>query len=150
MTGKPSKFAHLKAYAIDQTSEADCTLYQIDVNGKSPTLRVRPATEANKPYFSALLKRNSKLAAQLEAKKITPALIEETRDTDRELYAKFVVIGWHDMVQPDGKDIPFTPEDCVEFLEELPDWLFDLTREFCRENTNFAGGTGDAAAVGNG
>jgi hypothetical protein len=131
-------FSHLKALDVNAGMTAEYTLHQITVNGKSPTLIVAPATDVNKPYFNALLKRSGKAARQVKAGKMTADLIDTNRDEDKELYPKHVVKGWRDMVDVEtGGDLVFTPADCVSFLDALPNWIFDDCRTFCVEITNY-------------
>lgn len=132
-------FSHLKALEVTPDKTSRYTLHQITVNGKTPTLIVAPATEANKPYFNALLKRAGKSARQVRAGAVNAGLIEENREEDRDLYPKYIVKSWEDM--PDGKtgeDVKFNLKDCEEFLAQLPDWLFDDVRNYCGNPANFA------------
>lgn len=132
-----SKFGDLKQYAIGKDTLARYTLHQIEVNGKSPTLIVGPATEANPSYFNALLKRSARSARQIAAGKVNAGMIAENREEDRNLYPLHILRGWEDMVDAKGKDIEFTREDAVEFIGELPDWVFDDIRNFCGRPDNF-------------
>ena len=133
-----SKFGHLKELEVTAESTAEFPMHWITVNGKSPTLILKAATEANKPYFNALLKHSGKSRQQLKAGNVNAGLIEENRDQDRDLYPRFVIQGWLDMIDGDsGKDVKFSQKECGDFLDELPDWLFDNVREFAGSPTNF-------------
>lgn len=132
-------FSHLKVLEVSPDKTARYTLHQITVNGKTPTLIVAPATEANKPYFNALLKRAGKMAGALRAGNINAGMIEQNRGEDYDLYPRHVVKGWEDMVDgKTGKDVAFSKEECANFLSELPDWLFDDLRNWCGNPANFA------------
>ncbi len=132
-------FSHLKALEVSPEKTARYTLHQITVNGKTPTLIVAPAMEANKPYFNAFLKRVGKISSALRAGSINAGMIEENRGEDFVLYPLHVVKGWEDMIDgKTGKAAVFSKEECANFLSELPDWLFDDLRTFCGNPANFA------------
>jgi hypothetical protein len=136
-----ANFGHLKSLDVTKEKTVTYTINQITVNDKSPVLTVAPATEANKGYFNALLKRAGRSARQVAAGKINAALISENRDEDRMLYPAHVVLGWEDVYDAEGNPVPFTKEDCADFLRALPDWIFDDLRNFCGKPDNFVEST---------
>lgn len=128
-------FSHLKKHeVVDKTMEYP--LFQI-AGDPIPTLILKPATEANKPYFNAVLKRSKKNLRALQMGSITSKIMDEGRDEDRELYPKFVVSDWKNVVDAKGNDVPFSTDSCGEFLRCLPDWIFDDIRKFAGQPTNF-------------
>ena len=128
-----ANFNHLKALDVkDKTAEM--TIYQIEGN---PVLVMRPATEANKPYFNAVLKRSRKSVRALQAGGVSAAIISENRAEDRELFPQHVVVGWRGVKDVDGNEVPFDKTACAEFLEALPDWLFDEVRTFAGVSSNY-------------
>ncbi len=131
-------FKYLEALDVPVDKTVEYTFHQITVNGRSPTLIVAPATEANKPYFNALLKRASKSARQVRAGAINAGLIEENREEDRELYPKYVARGWRDMIDGGGIELKFSVSDCADFLNALANWMFDDLRNFCGNPANYA------------
>ena len=131
-------FSHLQELDVSAETTAEFTLHQITVNGKTPTLIVAPATEANKPYFNALLKRAGKTARQVKAGAVNAGMIEENREEDKELYPKHVIKGWKDVVDATGEDTKFSAKDCEAFVAALPNWLFDEVRNFCGNPASFA------------
>ena len=143
-------FTHLSKLDVPTEVTKDYEMVQITINGKSPVLKVLHAGESNKPYFNELLKRGNRNQRQIVAGKITTSLIEDNRDENRKLYAKYVVKGWTDVVDAAGKPAAFTPDTCLEFLEALPDWLFDQVTTFCSDAMNFVGETSlDVGETGN-
>lgn len=105
-----------------------------DVVGE-PKLIVRNAGESNKPYFNEMLRRAEQL--QRRKAKVSAELVKEHRDRDRELFPKFVITGWKDVVDKNGAAVPFSQGDCQAFLGALDDDTFDMLREFCKDATNF-------------
>ncbi len=130
---------------VDGTKTARYELYQLAVNGKTPTLIVKPATEANPPYFNALLKRSSKNARAIQAGAVTQAMLAENRSEDRELYPEHIVTDWENVVDSAGKPVPFSKADAADFIKALPDWIVDDLRTYCGNPRSFvdsdAGGT---------
>ena len=131
-------FSHLGTLEVSADTTTEYTLHQITVNSVSPTLIVAPATEANKPYFNALLKRAGKTARQVRANAINTGLIEENRLEDLELYPRHVIKGWQDVLDADGTEVDFSQANLVEFLDVLPNWLFDDLRNYCGNPANFS------------
>ncbi len=130
-------FSHLTVLEVTQDATARYTLHQITVNGKTPTLIVAPATEANKPYFNALLKRAGKSAKAIRAGAVNSGMIEENRDEEQELYPRYIIKGWEDMIDAAGNEVDFSREECVDFLSKLPSWIFDDLRQFCGNPASF-------------
>ena len=133
-----ANFSHFETLQVSNESTSEYILHQITVNGVSPTLVVAPATEANKPYFNALLKRAGKTAKQVRAGAVNAGLLDENRMEDKELYPKHVIKDWHDVIDADGAEVKFTPKEVEQFLTALPNWLFDDLRNFCGNPGSFA------------
>lgn len=129
-------FGYLNQIEVrDQT--ADYTINEIEVNGKSPTLVLKPTTQANTAYFNALLKSSTKKARRNAGAQIDASILDEGREEDRVLFPLYVVAGWKNVVNSKGKDVPFSPTECEAFLRALPDWKFDDIRNFCGNSRNF-------------
>ena len=131
-----SKFEYMRDFEVKDKT-ARFTLHAISVGDKSPTLIVKPASEANKPYFNALLKRAHTYAAQMQANKLTDSMVAENRDEDRDLYAKYVLADWENVVDADGAEVKFSSEAAGDFVGALPNWVFDDLRAFCARPVNF-------------
>ena len=127
-------FEHLKKLQPSATDTIEYVFYDID---GEPTINVLPATEANKSYHNALLRKNAKNARRLRAGKLTPQMLSETRNDDRELYARYVAKSWTGILHSDGTEATFTAAECLAFFEALPNWVFDDLRMFCADPVNF-------------
>ncbi len=143
-----SKFGYLSKADVGKDAVASYTIHQITVNGRTPTLVLRPATVENSAYFNEVLKRPSQ-ARSLRGGKINPAVVRENRADDFRLYPEHVVVGWCDVVASDGSDVDFCKEDVADFLNELPDWIFDEVRGFAGNIENFAGSIDVDTTAGN-
>lgn len=131
-------FSHLKAFEV-QAKTSRYEMRQITINDHTPVLIVEPATEANKPFFNALLKESGKATNAMRRGKMKPQTLTESRDRDRIHYSKYIVKGWEYVLDGEtGEDAPCTPENVLAFLKNLPDWLFDDLRMYCTDPSNFA------------
>lgn len=124
-------FDHLKKLSVQSGKPAEFTFFEID---GEPTLMVLPATEANRAYFNAFLKRARRLT---RGREVTTETMSQTRNDDRILYPETVIKGWKNVKDDQGQEAPFTKENADAFVKALPDWLFDKLREFCINPTNF-------------
>jgi hypothetical protein len=134
-------FSHLKAVRLD-TSE----LVLWGVVGE-PILVVRPAGESNKSYFNERLRAAERMR-QRKAK-INAELVKQARDLDRELFPKFIIVGWKNVVDANGAPVQFTRDECVAFLAAIDDDLFDTIREYCQDSSNFREVAEGVIAAGN-
>lgn len=106
-----------------------------------PILIVQHAGESNKPYFNEMLKRGEHLRKRKA--KISPELIATLRQTERELFPKFIVVGFGDrdgkptVVDKNGAPVPFSRENVEAFLKSVDDEEFDGLRETAGDIGNF-------------
>ena len=126
-------FEHLEKVKLSKNVTAEYHMSQIEIDGKIPVLTVKPATDLNSQLTSALLKKQK----TSRKRKIDVRLLEESRQEDRELYSKYVIVDWKNVIKIDGKEAPFTQQNCLKFLEAISDWIFDELRAFCGKGENF-------------
>jgi hypothetical protein len=132
-------FEHLKK--LDATGERKFAMPDLDPSGQLdpvPALWVRPALESNRAYFAARLK-SLQQRRKASARRVSQADFEAAREIDRELYPRYVVVGWENVLNAAGEQAFFNRENCEAFLRALPDWLLDELRNYCSEPGNFAG-----------
>jgi hypothetical protein len=129
---------------------ASCMLYSIEgFEGRSPVLIGRPATERNKPYFNEQCRRSEHLIRRKA--RLSAELVADNRNRDRELYPKFVLTGWKDVIDADGKLVVYSQAECEAFLRNgLDDDIFDdEVRAFFSNEANFRQQIDGGAAAGN-
>lgn len=139
-------FSNLKKLEVKATNVAKFTFYQI--NG-TPTFVIAPATEANKPFFNALLKRSKESARMLRAGKISAEMVEKNRSEDKTLYPAYIIKDWENVYDDNGDKVPFSAEAATQFIAALPNWLFDELRNFAGDPSNFVVESIDAEEAGN-
>lgn len=127
-------YSHLNKLAVSSTKTATYDIMQIE---GAPKLTLKAATEANKPFFNALLKRGKASARIIKSKGMNADMLASYRDEDRVLYAKHVITGWSGIKDASGKEVSFSQDECSAFLGALPDYIFDEIREFATNEGNF-------------
>ena len=108
--------------------------YLIPEIESQPVLIVKHAGESNKPFFNSLLKRQKK---NRKMKTINVELLQRGRSEDREDYPKFIIKGWEKVINTQEQPVEFSEDNCREFINALPDWMFDELRGYCMDPTNF-------------
>ncbi len=129
-----SKFNRLKSLHISKDATAKFPFEQIE---GSPTLHVRPATDANKDFFNAILKADKSEARELAEGDITDERVEVVRAKDAAIFVEHIVDGWEGVLDDKGVAVPFTKEDCLDFLLAIPADMFNHLRMFCMNANNF-------------
>lgn len=122
----------LKRFDVSATDTKEFKVSLLDA-----ILIVRPATEANKDYFNKVLKKSRKRLNAAKRGNVDAAVLAESRDEDRELYPKYVVVDWRDVYDKDGEPVEFSVDNCRDLLKQMPPWMFDELREFASEISNF-------------
>ncbi len=126
-------FSHL----ADSSGKKETARYTFFEILGEPWLDVRLADESNKPFFNALLRRQQQSRRGFRMRQISTETLRQRRMEDARLYAKFVVVGWGNVTDKNGEDVPFTVEDCKKFLRMIPYWLFDELRDFASDPSSF-------------
>ena len=105
----------------------------------SPSLIVRPAGDSNPQYQEAILRGNAGRSRIGNANSVSRQLENLGRDRDRdyEMYPACVIVDWIGVKDSRGVDVEYTPENCEQFLRQLPVWIFDKARVFCLVPENF-------------
>ena len=129
-----TNFGHLKNLEVTADRTADFSLHMIE---GAPTLTMVAALDTNKGYFNASLKGSRKNIRSFRNGAMSAEMLEDTRDQDRTLYASHVIKSWSGVKDSTGKDVKFSIENCLQFLQALPNWLFDEIREFAGTPGNF-------------
>lgn len=108
--------------------------------GKPITIKIARAGGANTAFQRKLEAATKPYKRQLQMDMMD---IKQLERILRQVYAEAVVLGWENVEGPDGKQIPFSVENCVKLFTDLPDLFADvqaqsqsiaLFREQLREN----------------
>lgn len=126
----------------------DITLRDAEGKEHVPVLIGKPATEANKPYARLQLQKSNKRAKSMAARGATLETMDSSREDDRAMYPRMVLVGWEHVYGDDGQPVEFNVRHCTEFLEALPNYVFDAARQAFTTPQNFVQGV-DADELGN-
>lgn len=127
-------FKHLKDLDIKQKTMIH-VFYELE---GEPEMECLPATEANAPYFNAVLKEQGKTLRRMRAGKLSGAMLKENREVDRKLYPLHVVQGWpKPPLGENGQPVNMDREATAEFFQCLPDWILDRARNEIGTPSNF-------------
>lgn len=128
-------FSNVKNIKVDNVVEY--RLAQIELGGKIPSLFVVHAGDTSPRYHNAFLKSLKGKTRQFATGNVNAVMLAEMRAADRELYPKYIIKNWKDVIDNVGDQVPFNPENCRQFVEALPDVIFDEIRNFCGQYNNF-------------
>ena len=117
------------------------------IEGMRPVLQCKPATKANKKYFNALL-RSERRGLASRGSRMTVDQLNAFMGRQRELVAQHCVVGWTpgSVVDAKGKNVAFSRDECLAFLQALPDRLFDPFLGDLQEEATFLDEGGDGGA----
>lgn len=143
-------FRQLSQFKVDADQAVEYVL-PFDVGAGAPAvLLLAPADETNQPYRREQLRR-AKRPDRLQRAKVglaavTQEVIDDLREEARDLFARYVVRGWKNVVDASGQPVAFSAENCLDFLKFLPNDVFDAIREFATEMSNFRRSSVEALA----
>jgi hypothetical protein len=119
-------FDHLKKLEVRREATTWVELPEVSPKAR---VQVRPATEANPPYFNAMLKTAAPRARRVtRTDRVSIEDTAENRDEDRALFPRYVLVGWEGILDTAGQPVPFSSDHARDFCRALPDWLFDRIR----------------------
>ena len=118
-------FDHLKKLEVKEAT----TWVELPELGPKARVCVRPATEANKPYFNAMLRSAGQRARRMaRTDRMTAEDAQQSRAEDRQLFPRYVLVNWEGIEDTDGNPAAFNADHAREFCEKMPDWIFDKIR----------------------
>ena len=127
-------FSHLGQLDVKSEKLANYDLIELD---GTPVLQLASASESNKPYYNALLKKSGKKVRAVKSNRIDERMIKENREENKELFSKYVIKGWSGILDSNGEGVEFSVENVRAFLDALPDWIFDGVVQYASDVQNF-------------
>lgn len=126
-------FSHLKKYNAASDKVVEYPLYELSGD---EVLHLSSASENNKGYFNAVLRKTGKAQRAIKGG-ISANLVKQNREEDKELYAKHILKGWSGILDSEGNEVAFSHENAEAFLKALPNHIFDGIRAFAADVQNF-------------
>jgi len=124
-------FKNLDAFKVSASSrtELDMSPYL----GENAVLQLAPATGANPNFQNAFMKMTAKVRKDLARDKVDAESLDMIRDIQRELYGRFVIVGWSGVEgEPGGEGVdddgmvPYSRGNAQKLCRALPNELFDM------------------------
>lgn len=112
-------------FKTDNTLERNGIVLEYGENaeGKPISIRIARAGGANSHYTKLIEARVKPYRRQIQNETIERTMVEKLL---REVYAEAVVLGWENVTDAQGNDLPFTVQNCVKLFEDLPDLFQDI------------------------
>ncbi len=133
-TNGAARFAHLAVYDI-KASTARFPLDKYFPVLKGAYLQVRPATNANKDWLAAVVQYEQEHPTE------DNETVMQGRDRENamalELYPGLVVTEMCNVVDAAGDPVASNLHEIAEFLQQIPDWVFERLRIFCQRPESF-------------
>lgn len=132
-----SKFASVKKLSAQAS---DTARYELSGIGSMPdaVLIGKPATRrANPAYANAIMAASTKLQRKLNSSKDKAGVLTKYKDSTRAPIVTYVLVGWENVFDDEGKEVKFTPENAFDLIISLPDYLFDDLTNFFEIESNF-------------
>lgn len=133
--------------SVDARVRYDLGIVLGERDGKPVTavLVVTMANDLNPDFLNEVLKatpgdakgRTLNPATATAAQKMV--MIRSALEEDKKLFAKHVIKGWENVFDDTGREMPFSPEECLNFLNFLPEHIFKELRIYCQIADNFIG-----------
>lgn len=100
--------------------------YGDNTKGKPIGIRIARAGGANAQYQKLMEARVKPYRRQIQNETIEKALIDKIL---RQVYAETIVLGWENVEDENGKELPFNVENCIKLFEDLPDLFQDIQEQ---------------------
>lgn len=122
-------------FAIDANKESNGVPITFDPNkdGTIPTFYVARQSRGNKRFQKAVRQVQKPYTRQIAAKKLSDDVAEVLV---KEAFIKGCLIGWSNIKDQDGNEIPFNEQAANELFDKLPD-LLDVLMEESTNNANY-------------
>ena len=104
------------AFSTDRKAEVEGVILEYPDCG-DVEIRIARAGGENKRYLKALERIQKKYRSQLRTDTLS---IEQARRIHQEVFAETIILGWKNVTDRDGNDLPFTRENCLKLFQDLP------------------------------
>ena len=110
-------------------TEKDLEKDGVDVKIGPATFVVARAGGSNRDFKNMLLAKSKPLQKRIKKNTVDADLDVESESLMIEVYSKTVIKGWSGVTDRDGNEFPFTVENCIMLLSDLPDLFTEIQTE---------------------
>lgn len=100
--------------------------YGPNTKGKTILIRIARAGGANDQYLKRMEAKAKPHRRQIQHETVDRVVISQII---KEVYAETVVLGWENVEDREGNDMPFTKENVLKLFTDLPDLYADITEQ---------------------
>ncbi len=100
--------------------------YGKNKDGTDIMIRIARAGGANKQYDKRMEILTKPMRRQIQNETVEAEAIDRVF---RKVWAETVVLGWEHVQDEDGKEIPFSVDNCIALFEKLPDLFADIQEQ---------------------
>lgn len=117
-----------KQFKTDDNLERVGILLEYGENskGKPIAIRIARAGGANSQYTKLIEARVKPYRRQIQNETIERVVVDKLL---RQVYAETVVLGWENVEDENGNELPFSTENCAKIFEDLPDLFSDIQEQ---------------------
>jgi hypothetical protein len=109
-------------------NSSDENIFEYKVHGV--TFKLKPASRANKEFIEATARHslilNDKVMEYKDDEREL-AKINFNDDMHRGIIVDSILVGWEGLLDENDKELPFTKENALNLLKEIPDFINELT-----------------------
>ena len=137
MTEQNFNFGYLKQIDVKEDTTAEFPIVDLTNEEYEPRLVV-VCSRTCKP----LLEQSAKQATKNRGRRKTSNQninFDKLRREDREIFIEHIIKDWKEVYDGQGNPVTFSKAACTNFINALPDYIFDELRGFCLNPANFAG-----------
>lgn len=95
----------------------------IDLDYGAFKIRIARAGGANREFIKCLTRKRKPYRNLIDNDAMDSALADKIM---AEVFAETIILGWDGVTDEKGKALPFTRENCIKLLIDLPDLLQDI------------------------
>lgn len=121
-----SLFEQFETNVQKETVDGVEVKYGANADGSVPTFRVLRRGPSNQRYTKALERESAPYRRLLELGTLDAKIQERVM---RRVFCSSVLLSWSYVQTKDEKDIPFTVENAIKLMEQLPDLYYDLVAQ---------------------
>lgn len=100
-----------------------------DDNGKPVRIKIARAGGSNIKYLKTLEMKSKPYRRQLQNDTLDITVADEML---KEVYADSVILGWENVTDDKGVELPFNRINCLKLLSDLPDLFADIREQSTR------------------
>lgn len=115
-------------FETDRSLEKQGIILDYGPNSKDQPIQIKIARAggANDAYLKRMEAKAKPHRRQIQHETVERAVLESLV---KEVYAETVVLSWEGVEDRDGKELPFSKENCIKLFNDLPELYADIQEQ---------------------